>query len=237
MDLRAALAVVILAVLGFTAFVCPAAAQPNQVPPTPALGSGGLKAWLSKNFDEVYVLPGTDLAAYRKVIIEPTKVEFQKGWRQYINSTKEPTRWLTQAQQQELTDDFSAAMTRAFADQLRLKGYEVVDAAGPGVLRLTPVVSELFLNAPDFKSAHPTKTFSQDTADATLVLEARDPVSGTVLARFVDKTTAHELKLINYTTNVSNIFWMEALARQWGTNTIKEFETGNRVQASAAPTK
>ena len=232
MNLRA-LAVVILAVLGVT-FVCQSQAQPQTAQPMPPVGSGGLKAWLSQTFDEVYVLPGTDLAAYRKVIIEPTKIEFRRGWRQYINSTKEPTRWLTQADQDELTTDFSAAMTRAFADQLRLKGYEVVDAAGPGVLRLTPVVSELFLNAPDFKTAAPTKTFSQDTADATLVLETRDSVSGTVLARFIDKTTAHELRLINYTTNVSNIFWMEALARQWGTNTVKEFEGPKRVQASAA---
>jgi len=227
MNLRA-LTVVSIAVLGTAAFVSPSQAQQASI-------GSELMTWLSKNFDEVYMRPDADLAAYRKVIIDQTKVEFQKGWLKYMNSTREPRRWITRDDQQQITDDLTAGMTRVFDDTFKTRGYEVVAAPGPGVLRLSPSVTELFLNAPDVQAANPARTFSVDTADATLVLEARDAVTGTVLARFVDRTTAHELRLINYTSNVSNQFWMEALSRQWATNSIKEFEAGpNRVRASSA---
>jgi hypothetical protein len=230
MNLRA-LAVVSVVVLGTAAaFVSPSQAQQASI-------GSELMTWLSKNFDEVYLRPDADLAAYRKVIIDQTKVEFRKGWLKYMNSTREPRRWLVPDDQQQITDDLTAGMGRVFTDVFKDRGYEIVAAPGPGVLRLTPSVNDLFLNAPDVQSANPSRTFTRDTADATLVLEARDAVTGTVLARFVDRTTAHELRLINYTSNVSNQFWMEALSRQWATNSIKEFEAGpNRVRASSAST-
>jgi hypothetical protein len=226
MNLRA-LAVVSVAVLGTVAFVSPLQAEPASI-------GDELKAWLSKNFDEVYIRPDADLAAYRKVIIDQPKVEFQKGWLKYMNSTRDPSRWLVRDDQQQITDDLVAGMGRVFADVFKARGYEMVAAPGPGVLRLTPTVTELFLNAPDVQSANITRTFNRDTADATLTLEARDAVTGTVLARFVDRSTAHELRLINNATDVSNQFWMEALSRQWATNSIKEFEAGsNKVRASS----
>ena len=227
MNLRA-LTVVSVAVLGTAAFVAPSQAQQATI-------GSELMTWLSKNFDEVYMRPDADLAAYRKVIIEQPKVEFQKGWLKYMNSTREPRRWLVASDQQQITDDLTAGMGSAFNDVFKARGYEIVTAPGPGVLRLTPRVTDFFLNAPDVQSPNLTRTFSRDTGDATLVLEASDAVTGTVLARFVDRTTAHQLRQINYTTNVSNLFWMEALSRQWATNSIKEFEAGpNRVQASSA---
>lgn len=227
MNLRA-LTVVSIAVLGIAAFVSPSQAQQTSI-------GSELMTWLSKNFDEVYIRPDADLAAYRKVIIDQPKVEFQKGWLKYINSTREPSRWLVRDDQQQIADNLTTGMARVFDDTFKTRGYEIVAAPGPGVLRLSPNITDLFLNAPDTQSARLTRTYSVDTADATLVLEARDAVSGTVLARFVDRTTAHELRrLPQYTSDVSNLFWMEALSRQWATNSIKEFEAGpNRVRASA----
>ena len=227
MNLRA-LTVVSIAVLGTAVLVAPLQAQQASI-------GSELMTWLSKNFDEVYMRPDADLAAYRKVIIDQPKVEFQKGWLKYMNSTREPSRWLVRDDQQQIADNLTTGMARVFDDTFKTRGYEIVAAPGPGVLRLTPNVTDLFLNAPDVQSARLTRTFSVDTADATLVLEARDAVSGTVLARFVDRTTAHELRrLPQYTSDVSNLFWMEALSRQWATNSIKEFEAGpNRVRASS----
>jgi hypothetical protein len=68
------------------------------------------------------------------------------------------------------------------------------------------------------------------------VLEVRDAGNGTLLARLVDRTTARELRrLPQYTSDVSNLFWMEALSRQWAANSIKEFEAGsNRATTSPA---
>ena len=225
-----ALGMVSIAVLGAAAFASPSLAAPASI-------GDELITWVSKHFDEVYLRPNADLAAYRKIIIDQPRVEFQKGWLKDINRTRDPARWLVPDDQQQITDDLAAGMGRVFADVFKARGYEVAAAPGPGVLRLTPSVIDLFLNAPDVQSADPTYLFSVDAADATLVLEARDAVTGTVLARFVDRSTAHEMKRrANFTSKVSNLFWMEALSRQWATNSAKEFEAGSdRVRTSSAP--
>ena len=226
MNLRA-LALFFIAVLATAAAVAPSHAEPAPI-------GDELMAWVSKNFDEVYIRPDADLAAYHKVIIDQAQVGFQKGWLKYMNSTRQPSRWLVRDDEQQITDDFTAGMARAFTDVFKARGYELVERPAPAVLRLTPTVTDLFLNAPDVQSASPSRTFSVDTAEATLTLEARDAVTGTVLARFVDRSTARELRRLNRTTSVTNLFWMEALSRQWATNSIKEFEAGsNKVRASS----
>ncbi|HTR58231.1 MAG TPA: DUF3313 family protein [Casimicrobiaceae bacterium] len=215
------LAVVCTVLLGI------AFAATSQAQATAPSAPDGLAAWLSKNFDEVYVRPNTDFAGYRKVIIDQPQVAFQKGWLKSLNRTRDVSRWLSQDDERRITDDMAAGMGRVFTDVFRTQGYEVAAAPGPGVLRLTVNVNDVFLNAPDVPAAGPTRLFSTDTADATLVLEARDAVSGALVARFVDRRTAREIKPVyNYTTSVSNQFWMDALARQWATNSVKELQAG-----------
>jgi hypothetical protein len=219
---------VVLSLAAVSGAVFAASQPPNQ------LGQG-LMTWLSKNLDEVYVKANTDLAAYRKVMIDPAQVSFQKGWLKSINSTRDVSRWLTPEYERELRDNLADSMNRVVADTFKGRGYEVVTAAGPGVLRLTPTVTDFFLNAPDLKSAGPTREFSVDAADATLNLEVRDSVSGETLARVVDRSNARQMRRINYTTDISSVFWSDALFRQWTGACIAEFEASSgRVKTSLA---
>jgi len=207
--------------------------------PAPAT-SDGLVAVKSRDLDQVFVRPNADLAGYRKVIIDQPRVSFEAGWLKSINSTRDVSRWLTPAYQQQLTDDLTAGMARTMANVFANRGYEVVTAPGPGVLRVMPQVTELFLYAPDLKSASPTREFSRDTGRATLMLEARDAVTGNLLARIVDTSLARELMSgnrigqLNYTTDVSNLFWMDALFRQWTTSCVVAFAGGTPKVGLAA---
>jgi hypothetical protein len=202
-----------------------------QVPAPVA--SDGLVAVKSRDLDQVFLRPNVDLAGYRKIIIDRPTVTFQAGWLKSINRTRDVSRWLTPAYQQQLTDDITAGLARTMSDVFAARGYEVVTTPGPGVLQVTPHVTELFLNAPDLKSAGPTLAFSRDTGTATLVLEARDAASGNLLARVVDSSLARELLSgnsvgqLNYTTDVSNVFWMDALFRQWATSCAVAFAGGS----------
>jgi len=202
-----------------------AAAAPQM--PAPAT-TDGLVAVAVKNLDEMYVRPNTELAAYRKVIIDQPTVTFQKGWLKSINGTRDVSRWLTPDDQRRLEENFAAGMRANMTDAFKSRGYEVVTEAGPGVLRLSPSVTELFLNAPDVQSANLTREFSRDTGLATLNLEARDAVSGTLLARIIDHDTARELRNrpVVYTSDVSNVFNMNGLFRQWAESCIKAFGPG-----------
>jgi hypothetical protein len=209
-------------------------AQPQ--PASPQIGDQ-LATWITKTFDEAYVKPDANLASYRKVMLEQPQIVFRTNWLRDINRTRDVSRWLTPADQQKIADDMSAGMGQAFADVFKSQGYEVVTAPGPGVLRVTPSVTDLYLNAPDIQSSNLTRTFNRETADATLVVDARDAVNGAVLAHFVDRRTVRDTvgQAPKYTSDVQNLFWMEAASRTVATNAIKEFEaTPDRVRTSSA---
>jgi hypothetical protein len=209
-------------------------AQPQ--PASPPIGNE-LVNWITQTFDEAYVKPGANLASYRKVMLDQPQVVFRKNWLKDINNTRDVSRWLKPADQQQYVDDLSAGMGQTFANVFRARGYEVVTAPGPGVLRVTPSVTDLWLNAPDIQSSNLTRTFNRETADATLVVDARDSVTGAALAHFVDRRTVRDTigRRSQYTSDVANLFWMEGASRTLATNTIKEFEaTPDRVRTSSA---
>ena len=70
------------------------------------------------------------------------------------------------------------------------------------------------------------KTFTRDAGQATLLLEARDAVTGTLLARVVHHGIAREISRINPASDVSNRFWFDTLFRRWAADCIAEFEAG-----------
>ena len=92
------------------------------------------------------------------------------------------------------------------------------------MLRLTPSVTDLYVNGPDVPAPGIQRTFVRDAGKATLGLEVRDAVTGTLLARVVDRDTAREIRLNNRATSVSNQFWFDALFRQWAANCADDLE-------------
>ncbi|HYS76842.1 MAG TPA: hypothetical protein VEM38_12185, partial [Burkholderiales bacterium] len=93
-------------------------------------------------------------------------------------------------------------------------------------LRLSASIADLYVNGPDRYSPWTVKTFTRDAGQATLVLEARDAVTGTLLARVVHHGIAREISRINMAGDVSNRFWFETLFRRWTADCIAEFEAG-----------
>jgi hypothetical protein len=135
------------------------------------------------------------------------------------------SRWLVPSDAQRITDAAAGAMQIAVAQAFTAKGYETVAEPGPGVLRLSPRVADLYVNAPDtYDPGIQIGVTHDDAGTATMVLEARDAVTGTLLGRVVDHGTASEVRRFNRATTVSNNFWFEAVFRQWAQNCAKELE-------------
>ena len=185
----------------------------------------GLQKVQSRTLDELYLLPDTGIASYRKILVDPPRAELQKGWLKQINSQRDVTRWLAPSDAQRITDAAAGAMQSAVAQAFTAKGYETVAEAGPGVLRLSPRVADLYVNAPDTYNPGVQVGIVRDTAGtATMVLEARDAVTGKLLGRVVDHGTAQEIRHFDRATTVSNDFWFEAVFRQWAQNVAKALE-------------
>jgi len=215
-----------------------ALAAPSQAA-TPATYEG-LAAVQSRNLDELYLRPNADLAGYRKIVIDPVQVAFQKEWNKVFVDLHGVTRRLRHDDVQRISDDTASTMQRAVAEAFKRAGYEIAAAPGPGVLRLSPSVVDLYVDAAEDLSPGTTKSFTKDAGEATLILEARDSASGTLLARVVDHRTARETQGINAhdlrrTTSVSNIFWFDATFGRWATACVKEFEAGKSSKIGFEP--
>jgi uncharacterized protein DUF3313 len=192
--------------------------------------SEGLVQVKTKTLSEFYLRPQAGLANYRQVMIDPAHAEFQKGWLKGINSTRDVTRWLSPDDAKTITDDMAASLGKTVAAEFAARGYQIVAAPGPGVLRLSPAVTDLFVNAPNGYFPGIQRQFVyQEGGTATLQLEARDAVTGTLVALVVDRDTAREVKRINETTSVQNNFWFDAMFRQWAANCVKEFEAAKTL--------
>ena len=193
--------------------------------------SDGLVAVSSRNLDEVYVRPGADFQAYRKVVIDPARVEFRKGWLRSINATRGTSRWLVPEDAANIADNAATSLTDVVVASFTSRGYEIVTAPGAGVLRVSANVTDLVVNAPDVASASMQALYNVTAGEATLTLEVRDAATGTLLGRVVDRGTARELSSrVNRAFGVTNVFWFDALFRQWTANSIKEFESARLVR-------
>lgn len=220
-----------------------ASAQTPAPAPTPAPGEG-LVAVQATNLDQVFVRPGTELSAYRKVVVEPGRAALRKNWLKDINRQRDPSRWITSSEAQDIADAAARSLAPVISDVFKSQGYEIVEAPGPGVLRLSPSVTDIYVNAPYKPSTGIDRTNVREAGEATLTLEVRDSTSGALLARIVDRSTAKEIRApataaqqlaVNPADSVTNRFWFEALYRQWAGYCAKAIGGAPAATADARP--
>ena len=151
----------------------------------------GLVRVKSKKLEMVYLLPDADFRTYTKVMIDTPQVAFKKDWKKDYNNTTLALR--NRVDDQDVRRAIDAA-TSVFAESLAKEyakaGYQVATAPGPDVVRVSTAIVNISVVAPDLPTAGRSATFSEEAGEATLVLEARDSVSGSLLGRALDREIA-----------------------------------------------
>jgi uncharacterized protein DUF3313 len=168
----------------------------------------GLVEVRSRYLDKVQLRPLADFAAYKQVLIEPAPIKLRVD----ANINDRNPRRMPPEQAKEISDAAAEAMNSALVQAFKARGYEIAAAPGPGVLRLSPSVPELVINAPSGGPA--TRSYTTEAGEAKLALEVRDASSNSVLALIAHKgdTTRTGLRMTDQTTNR---FWFEALFNRW----------------------
>lgn len=174
----------------------------------------------SKRFDSAYLLPGTDFSAYAKVMIDPTEAAFQKNWQRDYNATARGGDRITDDEALEILvavqDGFREILVKAYQDA----GYQVVTSPGPDVLRLRTAIINLDIAAPDQMTAGRSRSYSSEAGHATLAIEARDSMSGAVLARGVDKRDIGDSSFMMRRSAVSNRSDFERAFAAWASASV-----------------
>lgn len=195
----------------------------------------------AKRMDEVYLLPGADFRTYTKVMMDPTEVAFQKNWlRDYNNSTIDLGQRISDKEAQTMLDNVKTGFEDVFAKAYTNAGYQIVTQPGPDVLRLRTAVINLTVSAPDQMTAGRSRTFSRDAGGATVVLEARDSVTGAILGRAIDRQDIGDNSFMLRRTSVSNRSDFELAFTSWAkaaANGLTELKSLSPIDTNAQPAK
>lgn len=195
------------------AMMCTAvhAATPSSFDAT--LAENGLEKVKVKGIDRAYVRPGTDLSAYTKIQLDPVEVSFDPNW----NPDKTGSRSkLSEQERNDISSGVARVVSDEFVKTLQAKSsYQVVDAAGPGVLHVKARIVNLYVNAPDVMTPGRSRTYTVSSGSMTLVAELSDSQSHEVLARVADRREGRNTGTLTLTNSIVNESEARAAASSW----------------------
>jgi hypothetical protein len=186
---------------GIVAFAAPAWSADRDAPET----WEGLKRVKRPGLDTVYVREGITLAKYKRVMLDPVEVSFDKNWnpKRGIGST------FDSADPAAIRQGLAKLAREVFQRELEKKGgYPLVDQPGDDVLRVRAQIVDLYINAPETNSAASTRVYVVNAGEMTLVAELYDSQTNALLARVIDRERGlerglNELQIANRVTNTA----------------------------------
>jgi hypothetical protein len=189
----------------------------------------------SRRFNQVFLAPGADFRPFTKVMLDPTEVAFQRNFiRNFNSSSRGVSRRLSDADAERMLADTQASFTQIFTRALTDAGYKVVTQPGPDVLRLRTAIINLSVNAPDIQRGGRSRSFAPQAGQATLVVEARDSVTGAILGRAVDPRVVGDMGgMMRLRTGVSNRADFERQFRTWAQDAIRGVQALQNTPAPA----
>jgi hypothetical protein len=178
----------------------------------------------SKKLDAVYLLPGADFSGYSKVMIDPVQVSFRKDWVKETNRSRGLSGKIDEDDAQQIAQAARSGFENIFTAAFKAKGYEVVTTPGRDVLRLSPAIANLYINAPQSGGPGISRTYTVEAGGATLALDARDSTTGAILGVAVDREETRGTGYATLTTSVSNRADFENLFKRWADICVKGLE-------------
>jgi hypothetical protein len=192
---------------------------------TPSGSWDGLVEVKSRRLDAAYVAPGADFRPYTRLLIDPTQAAFHKDWMKNMNDRRDVSRKVDPEMAKDILEAARTNFADVFGEAFSKAGYTIVTAPGADVLRLSPAVTNLYINAPDVMAAGRSSTYTANAGEATMILELRDSVSGALLARVTDRRETRDSIGLQQANRVTNTADFRSLFRNWANICVKGLGT------------
>ena len=148
----------------------------------------------------VYRAPGVDFTPYKRVILEPPTIEFEKGWRKSHEDVSD-------ADVARILATSVKLFREEFANIVVEDGpYEFADAPAPDVLLIVPRIVDLDIPAPETNNPIGVKQYTPGPVKMQVIGEMRDASSNTLVARVIvfegqERYGINDFRLANRVTN------------------------------------
>jgi len=195
---------------------------------TPEVTTDGMQLVEKDSRGAIYADPGVDWSVYSKIMLDDASVAFRKNWQRDQNRNRAAR--VTTNDVQKIKKNLATLFDEVFVEELTANGgFEIVDQAGPDVLRITPHIVDLDVVAPDVSSSFNSKSYTESSGRMTLKLEMYDSETGDLIAAASDRRESPHRGYTQWTTSVSN----KADAR----NMLQKWAEGLRVRLTEATGK
>ncbi len=196
---------------------CAQTAPSIQQGPDAELTFDGLVRVDNARFNDVWIDPDIDFSRYDKVIVGDAVFEFQavkKTSTLHSRTNSDSKFWMSDDQKQKLID----VVSEVFRDELsKSEHFTAADAPGHDVLVLVGGLHDIISRVPPEMIGR-NEIYLASVGEATLVIEARDSLSGKTIYRALDRRAAERVggQAIRSNT-VTNASEVRRLARRWAT--------------------
>jgi len=201
--------------------VCSACA--SQAPPPAPPTWDGLELVERAGLDSVYVRPGASLAQYRRVMLRHAEVSFDQNWApgEYLAKTDDSL------DRMKIAEEVQEAFQEITTEELAKGSYTLVSSPDTDVLRVVPSITDLYVG-------NRGGDMIMDIGHMTLVVELRDSLTNTSLARVIDEVGGDEAATLGISQGISNSAAAERVITKWAVALRSALDRA-RAEAAAAP--
>ena len=153
--------------------------------PEPEQSTDGLRLVKKGPHGELRVKTNTDWNRFTQIRLERATVDFSKNWAR--NQKTRVGNRPTEENMERIKSDLSELLDEVFRQELTADdGFTMSDTRGENVMRITPRIVNLNINAPDRMRDYIGYSLADSKGSMTLELDITDSVNGTLLAQMVD---------------------------------------------------
>jgi hypothetical protein len=185
----------------------------------------GLVEVKSKRLDAAYLAPGADFRPYTKIMVDPTQAAFSKDWMKNMNDRRDISRRVDEDHAKEILEAARTNFADVFHEAYTKAGYAIVTTPGPDVLRVSPGIANLYVNAPDVMAAGRSRSYTANAGEATMILEVRDSTTNALLARVLDRRETRDSVGLQTANRVTTASDFRALFKSWASICVKGLDT------------
>jgi hypothetical protein len=170
-----------LIILAITLLPCAVMAKTAE----PEQSTDGLRLVKKSRHGELRVVTNANWNSFTHIRLERATVQFSKHWAR--NQKNRMGNRPTEENMERIKSDLSELLDEVFRQELTAdNGFTMSDTNGENVMRITPRVVDLNINAPDRMRDYIGYSLADSKGSMTLELDITDSVNGTLLAQMVD---------------------------------------------------
>ena len=180
----------------------------------PAVSTDGMQLVEKDSRGSIYADPGVDWTVSSKIMLDDATVAFRKNWQRDQNRNRAAR--VRTSDVERIKSELATLFDEVFVEELTANGgFEIVDQAGPDVLRITPHIVDLDIYAPDVSSSFNNKSYTDSSGRMTLKLEMYDSETGDLIAAASDRRESPTRGYAQWTTKVSNKADARRMLQKW----------------------